>query len=157
VRRRRCLQVLAGAAAVGLQPIPGAGQSASLTPSPIFALRNPGCTCCEGWARHLRENGLEVQLHDSPALDEVKRRLGVPEDLESCHTAIVEGYRVEGHVPAPFIKKLLEEKPAVLGIAVAGMPIGSPGMEGPNPQPYEVIAFGGQSPNERFVFGKVTS
>lgn len=123
--------------------------------TPVLTLRNAGCPCCVGWAAHMREHGFEVYLHDSPSLPDVKKRLGIPDDLTSCHTSVVEGYRVEGHVPAEYVRRLLDEKPQVLGIAVAGMPIGSPGMEGPNPASYEVIAFSGSDPAERIVFGTV--
>ncbi|MBW3552272.1 MAG: DUF411 domain-containing protein [Gemmatimonadetes bacterium] len=143
---------LAGAAT----GMPGATRARSRRGTPIFALRNPGCMCCIGWADHLREHGFEVHLHDSPDLQAVKERLGIPEDLEGCHTAMVEGYIVEGHVPAGFIERMLEEKPQVAGIAVPGMPVGSPGMEGPNPQPFDIIAYGGAAARERYVFGTFT-
>lgn len=123
--------------------------------TPVLTLRNAGCPCCVGWSAHMREHGFEVYLHDSPSLTDVKKRLGIPDDLTSCHTSVVEGYRIEGHVPAEYVRRLLDEKPQVLGIAVAGMPIGSPGMEGPNPGPYQVIAFSGSDTAERTVFGTV--
>ena len=110
--------------------------------TPVFALRNPGCGCCVGWAEHLREHDFEVHLHDSPDLAAVKDRLGIPADLRGCHTGIAEGYVVEGHVPAEFVGRLLDETPDVAGIAVPGMPVGSPGMEGPGAAPFDVIAFG---------------
>jgi len=78
---------------------------------------------------------------DGNELLKVKIKYGVPEKLYSCHTALIEGYVVEGHVPANIIKRLVKEKPAVVGLAVPGMPIGSPGMEGPNPQAYDILAF----------------
>lgn len=156
----------AGSAALALSAAPmlsGRTLSASrrppgpkASPTPLFALRNPGCGCCEGWANHLSEHDFEVDLHDSPALSTVKDRLGIPEDLHGCHTGMVEGYLVEGHVPAEFIRRMLDEAPEIAGIAVPGMPIGSPGMEGPDAKPYDVIAFGGEGEAERYVFGTAT-
>ncbi len=93
------------------------------------------------WVAHLEENGFEVKSTDVPDMRGVKRQAGVPRAASSCHTAMVDGYIVEGHVPADDIRRLLSERPDVAGIAVPGMPIGAPGMEGPNPQPYDVLAF----------------
>ena len=92
---------------------------------------------------HLRKGGFTVDARDVPDVATVKRKHGVPAALESCHTALVDGFVIEGHVPADVIDQLLRERPKVAGLAVPGMPIGSPGMEAPgqNPQPYEVIAF----------------
>lgn len=93
---------------------------------------------------HLLENGFEVDARDitGSQLAALKAEKGVAPDLEGCHTAEIEGYTVEGHVPADLIKRLLAERPeGVIGLSVPGMPVGSPGMEGPNPQPYDVIAF----------------
>jgi hypothetical protein len=92
---------------------------------------------------HLQSSGFKVEkkdLNDSQ-LSEIKSKYGVPEKLQSCHTAVVQGYVIEGHVPADLIFRVLKEKPPIRGLAVAGMPPGSPGMESPNPQPYEVLAF----------------
>lgn len=158
MERRHWFRVIgSAAAAAAASALPDAARAAAST-APIFALRNPGCSCCEGWAEHLRENGFTVHLHDSPDLQQVKTRLGIPEDLKGCHTAVVEGYRIEGHVPAELITRLLEEAPAVSGIAVPGMPIGSPGMEameGQTPEPYDIVAFGGVDGGERSMFGSV--
>jgi hypothetical protein len=92
---------------------------------------------------HLRANGFNVQTRDifGKSFNELKEKYGVPERLYSCHTGIVNGYVIEGHVPADVIKRLLKEKPAVVGLAVPGMPVGSPGMEGPNPESYEILTF----------------
>lgn len=126
--------------AVLLAACTGAAQAA-----PYVMFRDPGCGCCKEWAAHARE-GLahEVQVREDEPMDAVKARLGVPDDLASCHTAVVEGYVIEGHVPAREIERLLAERPVgVKGLAVAGMPMGSPGMEaGGRVQPYQVIAFG---------------
>ena len=114
--------------------------------------RDPGCGCCLKWANHF-ENGMdaEVATVDTTDMGSVKAGKGVPSDLWSCHTMVVEGYVIEGHVPAEAISKLLRERPAgVPGLAVPGMPLGSPGMEYENRvQPYDVIAFG---PGGRTVF-----
>jgi hypothetical protein len=92
--------------------------------------------------QHLQKAGFPTKLLDTTDLDAVKVRLGVPDDLAACHTAEVSGYVIEGHVPAIALKRLLAEKPDATGLAVPGMPIGSPGMEGSNPEPYEAVLFG---------------
>lgn len=103
----------------------------------------PTCGCCAKWVTHLEENGFETTVHIQKDLTPVKERHGVPTSLESCHTAIVDGYVIEGHVPADDVKRLLEEELQATGIAVPGMPIGSPGMEqGDRKDHYEVILFG---------------
>ena len=107
--------------------------------------RDPQCGCCEEWAKHVR-TGLdhEVMVREDRPMAEVKAEAGVPDDLTSCHTMEVDGYVIEGHVPVREIARLLEERPdGVTGLAVPGMPLGSPGMEvGGRVQPYQVIAFG---------------
>ena len=113
--------------------------------APLVMFRDPGCGCCEKWAEHIETNmKQDVETRNSGNMSAVKDANGVPETLRSCHTMIVEGYVIEGHVPADAIAKLLREKPTgVKGLAVAGMPVGSPGMEYQNQtQPYQVIAFG---------------
>jgi len=113
--------------------------------APLVMFRDPGCGCCEKWAEHIETNmKQDVETRNSNDMAAVKDANGVPGALRSCHTMIVEGYVIEGHVPADAIAKLLREKPAgVKGLAVAGMPVGSPGMEYQNQtQPYQVIAFG---------------
>ncbi len=102
------------------------------------------CGCCSSWIAHLEESGYTVDAIDRDAdLHVVKDSLGLPQDLSSCHTGVVDGYVVEGHVPAEQIDRLLEERPEALGIAVPGMPIGSPGMEmGDQRDPYDVLIVG---------------
>jgi hypothetical protein len=92
---------------------------------------------------HLQANGFKVQKKDvfGKQFSDVKSKYGVPQRLYSCHTALVDGYVIEGHVPADLIKRMLKEKPPIVGLAVPGMPVGSPGMEGPKPEPYEVLTF----------------
>lgn len=113
--------------------------------APYVMYKDPFCGCCTEWAIHARK-GLKqaIQSRDEPRMDVLKTRLGVPADLVSCHTAVIGGYVIEGHVPAKDIARLLKERPkGVKGLAVAGMPLGSPGMEADGRvQPYEVIAFG---------------
>lgn len=96
----------------------------------ITVHKDPNCSCCTGWAEHLAKAGFEIKTIDTTRLDAVKKRLGVPSDLTACHTAEVNGYVIEGHVPAAALKRFLDDKPTATGLAVPGMPIGSPGMEG---------------------------
>ncbi|MPZ39267.1 MAG: DUF411 domain-containing protein [Rhizobiales bacterium] len=119
----------------------------------ITVHKDPNCSCCTGWAQHLANADFEVKTVDTANLDAVKQRLGVPPDLAACHTADVDGYAIEGHVPASALKRFLDEKPNASGLAVPGMPFGSPGMEGGVPETYTVIQFGAQGQREymRFV------
>ena len=109
----------------------------------ILVYKNPSCGCCGKWIDHMREHGFEVEVRDVADLREIKATTGVPQELSSCHTAIVDGYVVEGHVPADVILRFLEERPEAAGLAVPGMPAGSPGMEmeGVAPQRYDIVAF----------------
>lgn len=108
----------------------------------IEVYRSPSCGCCGAWISHMRANGFEARVIETDDLAPIKSRLGVAEDLQSCHTALVEGYVIEGHVPAADVKRLLTERPAALGLAVPGMPLGSPGMEqGDRRERYKVILF----------------
>jgi hypothetical protein len=103
--------------------------------------KNPGCGCCNVWADHLRLHGFTVESIDDPEIYDFKADQNIPPKLMSCHTALVDGYFIEGHVPANDILRLLKEKPGhVTGIAVPGMPLGSPGMEHPSPQDFDTIA-----------------
>ena len=105
----------------------------------VEVFKNAACSCCGGWVDHLRENGFEVSTHDIDDVPANRKRLGMPENLGSCHTAKVNGYIIEGHVPATDIQRLLKEKPKALGLAVPSMPPGSPGMESPNPVRYDTL------------------
>ncbi len=107
----------------------------------IVVYASPTCDCCRAWVRHLTSNGFAVTKELMNDVTPMKQRHGVPEDLWSCHTALVEGYAVEGHVPADLIQQMLRERRAIAGLAAPGMPNGSPGMEGPTRERYEVIAF----------------
>lgn len=113
----------------------------SADPGTITVYKSPTCGCCGKWIEHLEAGGFAVEAIDVANVGQIKKKHGVPAELSSCHTALVDGYVIEGHVPAEDVKRLLEERPEIVGLAVPEMPIGSPGMEGPNPEPYEVIAF----------------
>lgn len=99
-------------------------------PTPVEVWKDPNCGCCQDWVDHMQSNGFSVKVHDT-GNNAVRARLGLPQKLGSCHTALVGGYLVEGHVPASDVRALLQQKPDALGLAVPGMPIGSPGMDGP--------------------------
>jgi hypothetical protein len=142
------------AAAVGSGLVAGRETATAAAPPPVavatapagladvVVYKSPTCGCCDGWTEHLAAAGFRVIPRDTADVGAVKRRLGVLPSLGSCHTAMVDGYVVEGHVPADVIVRLLRERPAIVGIAVPGMPAGSPGMEAARPHvPYDVIAF----------------
>jgi hypothetical protein len=119
----------------------------ALCAAPAFAaeqvtvFKSASCGCCTKWIDHLRSNGFEVRATNIEAMSTVRARLGVPARLASCHTAVVGGYVIEGHVPASDIRRLMTERAKVAGLAAPGMSSGSPGMEGPLPQPYSVMSF----------------
>lgn len=142
-RRSFMRSTLVAAAAAAALPRSGfAGGSAPLPPMTVY--KSASCGCCHNWVEHARTSGFTVKTIDTEDLPNVKRELGVPGSLQSCHTVVVANYLVEGHVPAADVKRMLTEKPAIRGIAVPGMPVGAPGMEqGPvsGYQKYEVIAF----------------
>jgi len=133
-----------GAALFALTLTTGAA-APSVNPAPeqtrITVYKDPSCGCCKNWIEHLLKHGYRVDAKDTPAMADVKRALGVPEALTSCHTAVVNGYLIEGHVPAADIARLLKQKPKIAGLAVPGMPMGAPGMEGPTSQHYQVLSF----------------
>ena len=119
-----------------------AGSSSAAEPIEIQVYKSPTCGCCTKWVDHLRDNGFSVSVTELKDVTPIKMENGVPRRLASCHTAITGGYIVEGHVPADDLHRLLSERPKISGLAVPGMPIGSPGMEGPNPERYQVLSFG---------------
>jgi hypothetical protein len=117
------------------------GASAQAEDADVVVYKRSSCNCCNLWVEHLRDNGLKVSVVNVDNTQSVQKRFGVPEELAACHTAQVGEYWVEGHVPADLVLKLLKEKPEnIRGLAVPGMPVGSPGMEGPNPVAYSVIS-----------------
>lgn len=147
ISRRMALVATAGVfAALAAWP-------ARATPSlpNVVVHKSPTCTCCQKWADHLAAAGFSVETVASAQMDAIKARLGVPVDLRSCHTAEVAGYVIEGHVPALAIRRLLDERPAAVGLAVPGMPAGSPGMEGGEPEAFDVVIFTREA---RRVFGR---
>lgn len=127
-----------------------AGVAAAEFPE-VHVYKSPTCGCCSKWITHLQDNGFSVTATDVPDVQVVKAENGLPEHLASCHTAFVGGYLIEGHVPAADIARLLAEKPKVSGLAVPRMPIGSPGMEGPNPERYHVLSFDSTGKTEVFA------
>jgi hypothetical protein len=117
-----------------------AGATPAAAPD-IVVYKNPSCGCCKKWIEHLRAAGFHVTAHDTSGLAGVRARYGVPPKLTACHTAVVDGYVVEGHVPADVIQRLLKERPDLVGVAVPGMPTGSPGMESEMPMHYRIFTF----------------
>lgn len=108
---------------------------------PITVYASPSCGCCHEWVKHLRDSGFDVTVVDRPDVAPIKRQFGVPDSLWSCHTAMVHSFAVEGHVPADLLVRLVRERPPVAGLAVPGMPRGSPGMDGVGKDAYQVLAF----------------
>lgn len=104
--------------------------------------KSPTCGCCIKWVEHMRENGFDVKVHETQNLQPIKEKAGLRAGLGSCHTAFIDGYTIEGHVPAKEVKRLLEERPEAVGLTVPAMPTGSPGMEmGDRQDPYQVLLF----------------
>jgi hypothetical protein len=145
IDRRRFLTVLG---ASGATLIAGPAFAQPVLPK-VVVTRDPNCGCCGGWVDHMKTAGFPVEVVTTPQVNQVKARLGVPDSIASCHTAEVGGYVIEGHVPADAIKRLLAEKPQAKGLAVPGMPVGSPGMEveGVAPDTYDVVLFGPSGQN----------
>ena len=121
--------------------ITGPGQLPTGVPSAITVYKDPNCGCCAEWVKHIKAAGFVATVRDTADMPTVKASMGVPSALESCHTARVGSYVIEGHVPADVIVKLLQTKPLALGLAVPGMPMGSPGMEGGKPDKYDIMLF----------------
>lgn len=128
-----------GASAGKPAPAAAVAQAPSALPA-VTVYKSATCGCCKAWVRHLEQNGFQVTAIDTEDMGSVKTKHGVAPALASCHTALVGGYVVEGHVPAADVKRMLAEKPAIVGLSVPGMPMGSPGMEGPRTDPYQVLA-----------------
>lgn len=134
---KKLFVVALSAAALSL----GAPTTAGVTPAPslVEVYKSATCGCCTKWVEHLKSHGFKVKTNDVANPSSYRAKFGVPDRLGSCHTALVEGYVIEGHVPAREIQRLLAERPRAKGLAVPGMPLGSPGMEGPRSDPYEVL------------------
>ncbi|MBF0148295.1 MAG: DUF411 domain-containing protein [Magnetococcales bacterium] len=109
----------------------------------LLVYKSPSCGCCGEWVKHMEQNGFRVQVRHVEDMTAIKRQQGVPPAMESCHTAVIGDYLVEGHVPAADVRRMLAEHPPIQGIAAPGMPTGSPGMEvpGQKPEPYQVFSF----------------
>lgn len=133
MQRRTLLQALLLTAL----PVPALTRAATAPQVEVY--KSAGCGCCEGWIEHLQSNGFTVKAQDVGDTGAYRRKFGIPDALGSCHTALVQAYALEGHVPAADIKRLLAEKPKARGLAVPSMPMGSPGMEGPRNDPYDVF------------------
>jgi hypothetical protein len=125
----------------------GAASRGQWSPAPsdevsvITVYKSASCGCCKKWVEYLQANGYQVKTVDIDDLSEIKAASGVPRSVQTCHTAVVEGYVVEGHVPVDALRKLLHDRPKVAGIGVPGMPVGSPGMDGSPAQSYDVISW----------------
>ena len=136
---RRFRAVIGGTAlALAVSVAGGTGMASA---ADVTVYKTSTCGCCVAWGRHLEANGFQVAVKELDDLTAVKQAHGITRELASCHTATVEGYVIEGHVPASDIHRLLKERPQVAGLAVPGMPMGSPGMEGPYKDRYDVVAF----------------
>ncbi|ODS53757.1 MAG: hypothetical protein ABS36_12520 [Acidobacteria bacterium SCN 69-37] len=138
--KRTCLAVAFGTVAL----LGGLTVSAQSTGTSVTVYKDPSCGCCAKWVDHLKQNGFATKVIKSRQLDDIKTEKHVPRQARSCHTALVNGYAIEGHVPASDVQRLLKERPSgIVGLAVPGMPIGSPGMEMPGrkAQPFDVLAF----------------
>ena len=140
VRRSGNLRILSASLAIAA----GLMAAAAVQPAraaEITVYKSPWCGCCELWIGHMRSHGHAVTTRDMEDLDAIKKMSGVPEALQSCHTALVAGYVLEGHVPAADLARLLAERPEARGLAVPGMPGGAPGMESAAAEPYDVMLF----------------
>jgi hypothetical protein len=139
-RRSRTLVTLGalailGVAATAAAPAPGAKKLPTM-----IVYKSPTCGCCKKWVEHAKQAGFVVTVKDMDDLTDLKADLGVMSKVSSCHTAVVDGYVIEGHVPADLVQKLLKERPKVVGLAAPGMPQASPGMDGPK-EPYDIVTF----------------
>lgn len=138
------LRTLLAASLLGLATL-GNFSAAVAADDEVVMYKDPNCGCCGKWAEHMRKHGFKVKEVATTEMGQVKGEAGVPQALGSCHTAKVGGYVVEGHVPAADVRRMLTEKPAIAGISAPGMPMGSPGMEGPYPADrYDVVSFNAQ-------------
>lgn len=136
--RRDLVMLMATAVPARLLTAPTQARAAQ--PIPVTLYKNPQCTCCESYAQYLDRNGFTVDVKATNDLAEISRKAGIPEDLQGCHTSFIGSYVVDGHVPVKTIRKLLDEKPAIVGITLPGMPPGSPGMTGDKTGPLTVYA-----------------
>ena len=138
---KRHLQVftLALLAVFAMASIANAQDSAKVSAKVATLYKTPQCGCCEGYADHLRDHGFTVTVKPTSNLPEISSRAGIPEDFQGCHTTFIDGYVVSGHVPANIVKRLLALRPAIKGITLPGMPMGSPGMGGAKEEPFTIF------------------
>lgn len=140
---RKLIVLVAAVGALGLTTaaVQEARSENSAKKPTITVYKDPSCGCCKNWIQYLVKHGYKVDAKDTPDMQGVKQTLGIPSELAACHTAVVNGYLIEGHVSAEDIDRLLAQKPKIAGIAVPGMPGSSPGMDGPRTKPYQVLSF----------------
>ncbi len=138
--RRRMLKLIGPGMLLGVAALAGRPASAAVLPS-VTLYKNPNCGCCSIWAENMQARGYKVKVLKRNDMEPIKLRAGVPDELVTCHTAFIEDYVIEGHVPLPAIEKMLRERPKILGLAVPGMPAGSPGMPSINKEPFTVFTF----------------
>ena len=140
---RRGLLVSAAVAALS--------RSVVAAPIEVTLYKSPDCTCCEGYADHLKAHGFHVSINATQRVSEISRNAGIPSELQGCHTAFVAGYVVDGHVPVEAVQRMLSEQPSIVGITLPGMPEGSPGMPGTKQEPFVVYAIGKGATSKVFM------
>lgn len=126
--------------------------AAAEEPKTVTLYKNPQCSCCEGYANHLRDNGFTVTVKPTHDLSLIRKQLGVPEKIAGCHTSLIDNYVVEGHVPASTVNKLLSERPDIQGISLPGMPQGSPGMTGTKTEPFTIYEISKGAPGASKIY-----
>jgi hypothetical protein len=146
MKRRTLLKAML-ASAIGAPLAVNAAANTAAKSTVIDVYKTASCGCCEGWVQHLRDAGFTVKAHNVDDTSVYRAKYGIPEELGSCHTGVVKGYGIEGHVPATEIKRLLAEKPKARGLTVPGMPVGSPGMEGSRKDAFDVLLVKGDGSN----------
>lgn len=152
LRKTIAAATVLGTAAVGLAIYLARTEPAVAVAPVVHVYKGASCTCCTAWEAHLRDAGFQVESHSQRDMRPVKTRLRIPANLQSCHTASVGGYVIEGHVPAADIVRLLEARPEARGLAVPGMPMGSPGMEqGDRRDAYDVVLFSDNDERQTFA------
>lgn len=143
---RAIISVAFAAVALAVVATPSLARAAEIT-----VYKSPTCGCCNGWIEHMQARGHKVVGKNTDDLDRLKKMAGIAEPLQSCHTALVDGYIVEGHVPGEDVERLLSERPEAKGLSAPGMPSGSPGMEGGAPEPYDVVLIHGNGTTSVFA------
>ena len=150
ITRRRLLVALLGVAVSAASAAAQSAPAAAKTPH-LQVYKSPTCGCCGKWVEHVNAAGFTSTVTNMPDVSGIKAKHGVTSALSSCHTSLVGGYVIEGHVPAGDIKRLLRERPAIVGLAAPGMPAGSPGMDVPNSPSYQVLSFDKQGRTKVFA------